>query len=389
MQDTATDEFMGGVPLESVQSLDPGSAPSEFSVEQTLVAFLADLDRKVRLSFSAVLVLALVIAVNSLAVSHLKRDESVVARQSVPSPPQAAVIIPPKPSKSFQQTLPLQTIQVSSYIELKEQLKKFKLWDVSGQTEIPPIVFAAFPENIGLVGIEEKKKAFLHTLLPVAMVAQSEVYEEKRLLQTLLERLDLVNADLDVRGTRDLLQERLNNDEIHFLTHLSDKYRTTDVIELIHRVNVVPVSLIMAQGALESSWGSSRFASRGNNLFGIWTWGERGMVPAGRDQDKRHKLAIYDSILHSVREYILMLNRLPAYGAFRKIRANSMDSMELAEGLLYYSTRRAEYVGEVREIIRYNRLREYDTLVLAQDVPPDGEKIDLTGIIARDKNVTL
>ncbi|MCK5339578.1 MAG: hypothetical protein KAJ60_00825, partial [Desulfobulbaceae bacterium] len=190
MQDTATDEFMGGVPLESVQSLDPGSAPSEFSVEQTLVAFLADLDRKVRRSFSAVLVLALVIAVNSLAVSHLKRDEPVVVRQSVPSPPQAAVIIPPKPSKSSQQALPLQTIQVSSYIELKEQLKKFKLWDVSGQTEIPPIVFAAFPENIGLVGIEEKKKAFLHTLLPVAMVAQSEVYEEKRLLQTLLERLD-------------------------------------------------------------------------------------------------------------------------------------------------------------------------------------------------------
>jgi Bax protein len=131
---------------------------------------------------------------------------------------------------------------------------------------------------------------------------------------------------------------------------------------------VVPVSLILGQGAIESSWGCSRFTRAGNNLFGIWTWGERGIVPANRDEGKNHKIKIYDTILDSVRNYVLTLNRLGAYRHLRELRRDSNDSMELAQGLLYYSERRDAYVEDVRRIISSNNLQRYDTISLASSV---------------------
>ncbi|HKJ91279.1 MAG TPA: glucosaminidase domain-containing protein, partial [Oceanipulchritudo sp.] len=42
--------------------------------------------------------------------------------------------------------------------------------------------------------------------------------------------------------------------------------------DLRRRVDVIPPSLALAQAALESGWGTSRFAREGNNLFGIWCY---------------------------------------------------------------------------------------------------------------------
>lgn len=259
------------------------------------------------------------------------------------------------------------SLQADSSDELIIYLKKLHLWDISPGTEIPPVIFAKYPDNLDQMNVEIKKRIFLHTLLPAAMIALAEVEQEKAALRSILDKLDNPGPDFELNSGRKEWQTDLQHAELAFIDAITKKYRATTTGELLSRVEVVPISLIMAQGALESSWGSSRFASQGNNLFGIWTWGEKGIIPTRRDPGKRHKLAVYDSILGSIRDYILMLNRLPAYNYFRTIRLQTLDPIKLAEGLLYYSELRGKYVGKVRRIIRLNRLYEYDKHILAAD----------------------
>ncbi|RAU14251.1 mannosyl-glycoprotein endo-beta-N-acetylglucosamidase, partial [Streptococcus agalactiae] len=57
------------------------------------------------------------------------------------------------------------------------------------------------------------------------------------------------------------------------------------------------------------------------NLFGEWTWGEKGLIPDLRHPDKKHKIKIFDSLQDSVDSYVLNLNRHFAYEKFRDARA--------------------------------------------------------------------
>lgn len=161
------------------------------------------------------------------------------------------------------------------------------------------------------------------------------------------------------------LQSILTEDEYVFLVELAQKYRSSEIDELIRRVDGLPVSLILAQGAIESSWGTSRFAVQGKNLFGVWTWGEVGMVPNERVAGKTHKVAIYDSILDSVKDYMLTLNRHSAYDELRTIRQQTTDPLQLANGLKLYSERGDEYISDVQMMIDFNKLQRFDGLHLA------------------------
>lgn len=256
-------------------------------------------------------------------------------------------------------------LRAASVEELVEELKANDLWEVEPSSAIQPLLFSSLPDDYLNLDYETKKKVFLHTLLPVAMVALAEIENERAALEMILGKLSTPPKDFIFDGDDIEWHMGLDKNEIFFLKSLSKKYRTNKVDKLLRRVNTVPVSLILAQGALESSWGGSRFALEGNNLFGIWTWGANGLVPNNREEGKSHRVAVYDSLLDSVRAYILMLNRVSAYSYFRKIRLNTMDSLTLANGLLYYSERRQEYISDVTTVIKTNSLQEYDECVLA------------------------
>ena len=89
------------------------------------------------------------------------------------------------------------------------------------------------------------------------------------------------------------------------------------------------------------------------------------MVPANREEGKKHLVATYDSLLDSVRAYVLMLNRVKAYTQLRTIRKRSSDPVALAAGLLNYSERGGVYVSDIGRIIEYNNLRDFDSLTLS------------------------
>ncbi|MFZ5775495.1 MAG: glucosaminidase domain-containing protein [Thermodesulfobacteriota bacterium] len=256
------------------------------------------------------------------------------------------------------------TVKVKSASALLNQLKVNNLWDVAGAAEVPAVLITRLPADFNTLDQQTQKKAFLHTLLPVAMVAISEVENEREALEQVLGKFASLPHRFDFSGHAidETLYAGLNGEDISLLQHLCEKYQTFDVATLRSRINPVPVSLVLAQGALESAWGSSRLALEGNNLFGVGAWGGSGLMTPGKDNNK---VASYATLLDAVRAYVLMLNRVPAYDDFREKREQTMDSITLAQGLRYYSERREEYVADVARLIRNNQLQVYDRCELA------------------------
>jgi Bax protein len=149
------------------------------------------------------------------------------------------------------------------------------------------------------------------------------------------------------------------------LQNICRKYRVYGVAELRRRISPVPMSLIMAQGALESAWGGSRLALEKKNLFGVLSWNKVEIESSGMEDGKPYSGVEYANLLDAVRAYILMLNRVPAYHALRKIREETMDSLALVDGLVHYSNRGSDYVAEIAQLIRSNDLQVYDKCILA------------------------
>jgi len=137
---------------------------------------------------------------------------------------------------------------------------------------------------------------------------------------------------------------------------------------LLEHIDVIPVSLALAQAVNESAWGTSRFAREGNNLFGIWTYDKaKGIVPKGRAAGKTHLVRIFSNYASSVRYYLHTLNSHPAYKSLRDTRATlrsqgrAIEGAKLANGLVKYSAKGHEYVSLIKQIIdRYN-LSELDS----------------------------
>jgi Bax protein len=185
-----------------------------------------------------------------------------------------------------------------------------------------------------------------------------------------------------VRHDRARLREIANRSRLMWLDRwwlaaLADDYKIdrqslteAELIEtLLRRVDVVPMSLALAQAAKESGWGTSRFARDGNNLFGEWCFKPGcGIVPQNRTEGRRHEVEAFDSPRESVVSYLRNLNTHDRYRSFRVERARLREAgaepsgMLLAEELAYYSERRDDYISDIKGMIRVNKL--------ADGVPP-------------------
>ena len=131
-------------------------------------------------------------------------------------------------------------------------------------------------------------------------------------------------------------------------------------------MDVIPVSIAIAQAANESGWGTSRFALEGNALFGQWTWSKKGISPKNKDPDKSHKILQFQILKASVRAYKNNLNTHNAYQEFREARARlrqedkPIDGLELTKYLKKYSSIGEKYVAILEDIIEKNSLTDFD-----------------------------
>lgn len=226
-------------------------------------------------------------------------------------------------------------------------------------SSLPPLpgwVNEDLPDFSAYQDTTEKKVAFFSYLYPRIVLANSRILLEREYLASLEGKPSFSDEELKWLASQG---ERLRID--------AEPGTRKQFTLLRKRLDVIPPSLILAQAANESAWGTSRFAREGNNLFGQWCFSRGcGLVPLSRIEGAIHEVAKFPSPYYSVRSYIQNLNRHPTYQTVRDIRLadrkarKPLSGWELAEGLLGYSERGEEYIKEIRAMIRYNNLEFYD-----------------------------
>lgn len=200
------------------------------------------------------------------------------------------------------------------------------------------------PDFTKIKDVNQRKQAFFEYLLPEINKQNEKIVQLRHALKT-------------------------NNINSFKLQKIYNRYRVKegDIDTLLMRVDVIPASLILAQGAYESNWGRSRFAKYYHNFFGLWCFEKGcGIVPLKRDKAATHEVAKFSSLDKGIEYYMRSINRNSAYATLRQIRKNKRDKqahitgLALAEGLENYAEIGYEYVETVQSIIRYNKLSQYD-----------------------------
>ncbi|MBL4606434.1 MAG: glucosaminidase domain-containing protein [Pseudomonadales bacterium] len=197
---------------------------------------------------------------------------------------------------------------------------------------------------------------------------------KQRFIQTLMPLIEQENERiLGVRSRLLLLRKTasLTDKNRTFLKILAEEYRVRGagldeqklVAELLFHVDVLPVDLVLAQAAMETGWGASRFATEANNYFGQWCFQRGcGLVPKNRADDKKHEVRRFVNPAESVQSYMKNINSHPAYRALRELRRQYREQGEvlsgegLAGGLKSYSQMGENYVLVIRSIIKNNGL---------------------------------
>jgi uncharacterized FlgJ-related protein len=214
--------------------------------------------------------------------------------------------------------------------------------------------------DINLDFLSQSKKDFVKTLLPLISYQNQNILLERSKLEEL--RASLIDHNT------------LTNTDLKFLDKISQKYRikTADkhkydlVNELLNRVDIIPNSIVLAQAANESGWGSSRFAREFNALFGEYTYDySDGVVPLLREEGEKHLVKTFTSVDKSVQSYFNNLNSHYAYENFRKVREmmrekNNFSNIKLlVEELDSYATD-INYITTINAIIDANKLDQFD-----------------------------
>ncbi len=233
---------------------------------------------------------------------------------------------------------------------------KYSLDNVRKNQIVKPINLSLLPAEIkNIESTKKKKNLFIKIVLPLILEENNRIKIDRKKLFKILNKN--MNSDLEKKW-------------------LNSKFKqygvlNKDLSTLKVRMDIVPVSLAIAQAAKETGWGTSRFAIEGNALFGQWTWSGEGIKPAGVDsEDSKHKVMKFKVLKASVRAYQRNLNTHGSYKKFRSERANmrdndeELDSLLLADYLDKYAATGKEYTKILKQIIKQNNLKDFDKVKL-------------------------
>ena len=252
--------------------------------------------------------------------------------------------------------LPEDTVRLSaSTIEQLFKDTNYSLSEVRRTKKVKPIRLSLLPNEMKSIENSGKRKnLFIKIILPLVLEENNRIIIDRKKLFTILNK------------------NKNSKDEIKWLNQKFKQYGVVnkDLATLKVRMDIIPVSLAIAQAAKETGWGTSRFAIEGNALFGQWTWSGEGIKPAGADTNATYKVMKFNVLKASVRAYQRNLNTHSSYKKFRFIRAQlrddnkKLDSLKLAEYLDNYAQTGTEYTKVLKQIIQQNQLKDFDEVKL-------------------------
>ncbi len=190
------------------------------------------------------------------------------------------------------------------------------------------------------ISVKEKKDRFTKLLLPEIQAVYKELNAQYKEIKIAI----------------------YTNTKIEKIESLKKTYKVTTNEDLLMALKPHPASVTLAQAAMESSWGTSRFFREANNVFGIWSFNknEPRIAANGQRGSKKIWLKKYNTIRDSVRDYYKNMGRSFAFVEFRKERVLSNDPLILVTKLDRYSEKGSAYGDELYSMITFNKFMQYD-----------------------------
>ena len=262
------------------------------------------------------------------------------------------------PSQVTELVLPNLNIKTETVLSLFEDVE-YDLKTVRYQKRVKPIYFTQFPKDLDEIkDTKLKKETFIKIVLPLVVAENDKILDDKIKLKRITSKK--MTTDKEKSWLRLKLREY--------------KVRNSDITELDKRMDIIPVSIALAQAAKESGWGTSRFALEGNAIFGQWTWTGQGIEPLHKGKHESHKILRFPILRASVKAYKNNLNTHKGYSEFREKRYSyrkrnkSIKGLNLTETLDRYAQTGKEYTEILEQIIKQNDLSDFETVQLTNSV---------------------
>ncbi len=212
--------------------------------------------------------------------------------------------------------------------------------------------------------LNTEKKAFVKTVLPIIINENQNILITRNFLLELKNKLQtfktLQNHEL-VKLNSIAKEFNINHSEIHKLDLIN---------EILSNVDIIPNSIALAQAAIESGWGTSRFAKNFNALFGEYTYDQnKGVLPLKRELGEKHFIKSFSSYDNSVSSYFKNINTHHAYKEFRKVRNimrtknNFSDTSLLIEKLNSYAED-DKYIKTINLVIEKNDFNKFNSKII-------------------------
>ena len=324
------------------------------------------------------------VSVMSVAVGckHASEEKSTTAEIAVLEQSLSDTLVYSSPAnynKTLDNPEAAEKVEISSYEDIFNLYEKLnytpEAWQ-AGIREVPRVYLPLIGDKWGTtrskeITVENKKRLFFRTLAPLVLRANELITVDRKKLGELKSSFEKTNT--------------LNEEDQAWILKLAKLYRVSaedgqvsaSLIDVLwKKVDIVPVSLALAQAAEESGWGTSRFAAQGNAVYGQWTWGSNAIKPEQQRKELgNYGIASFGTLQESVCAYMLNLNTHNAYASLRDKRADLRQNNEkitghiLAGQLTKYSERGEEYVKSLRSLMDYNRLGPADDAYLSKDPP--------------------
>jgi len=208
--------------------------------------------------------------------------------------------------------------------------------------EIKPINYTN-TISLNKLQVSDKKQKFFHMLLPAILISKQKF----KVLRT--------------RAKNIIKSDNPSNEDLLFLDKMYKKFKTTNNKELLSRMKTHPVSIVLAQAAIESAWGESRFFKKGNNIFGMWSYNRHEPRMRARETRKGKVIYLkkYKTLSDAIDDYFVTIGR-GAYKSFRKHRDITKDPLQLVQYLVNYCELKGKYTRKLRRFIIKNRLTKFD-----------------------------
>lgn len=211
-------------------------------------------------------------------------------------------------------------------------------------------------EYYDIKDVNEAKDYFLSHIYKLVQKENKLILQEQEFVKNYLSS-NILNIDF-------------NSPSFHKLLEIKRKYKIKSLYsyeEYQKKIDIIPPSLALAQAAIESGWGKSRFVKEANNMFGHWTYDPKfGMIPKQRKLGASHFIRVFHTLEDSISAYMLNLNRNFAYKSFQEKRFEQRrknqtpDGLTLSQTMLNYSGIAQEYLKILKDIILSNELQNFD-----------------------------